>query len=109
MLEKTSRINMLYDFYHLLLTNKQKEYMEFYYREDFSLGEIASKCNVSRQAVYDTIRRTEQLLETYEQKLNLYEKFSKRKELLEQLEQASVTFQFPETVLNIIKDIKKID
>jgi len=100
---------MLYDFYHLLLTDKQKEYMELYYREDYSLGEIASESNVSRQAVYDTIRRTEQLLEMYEKKLKLYEKFSRRTELLDQLERASVTYHFPQPVLNIIKDIQKID
>ncbi|HLR70164.1 MAG TPA: putative DNA-binding protein [Pseudogracilibacillus sp.] len=109
MLEKTTRINMLYDFYGQLLTNKQKEYMELYYREDYSLGEIANEIDVSRQAVYDTIKRTEQLLETYERKLKLYEKFIKRKELFIRLKQECKHIPFPDTVLQIIKDIQKLD
>ncbi|SHN15846.1 putative DNA-binding protein [Gracilibacillus kekensis] len=85
MLEKTTRINALYDFYHKLLTDKQRNYMEMYYLEDFSLGEISETANVSRQAIYDNIRRTEQMLEEYEKKLGLYQKFLKRQELLLEL------------------------
>ncbi|WP_058307842.1 putative DNA-binding protein [Gracilibacillus massiliensis] len=85
MLEKTTRINALYDFYHKLLTDKQKNYMEMYYLEDFSLGEISETANVSRQAIYDNIRRTEQMLEEYEEKLGLYQKFLQRQELLLEL------------------------
>ncbi|NLI67889.1 MAG: putative DNA-binding protein [Bacilli bacterium] len=87
MLQKTTRINMLYDFYHPLLTKKQMEYMELYYREDYSLSEIAEHHNVSRQAVHDTLKRTEQLLEMYEKKLRLYEKFVIRSDYLKRLEQ----------------------
>ncbi|WP_208589159.1 putative DNA-binding protein [Gracilibacillus suaedae] len=85
MLEKTTRINALYDFYQQLLTDKQRNYMEMYYVEDFSLGEISETSNVSRQAIYDNIRRTEQMLEEYEQKLGLYQKFLKRQSLLQEL------------------------
>ncbi|WP_018932701.1 MULTISPECIES: putative DNA-binding protein [Gracilibacillus] len=85
MLEKTTRINALYDFYQQLLTDKQRNYMEMYYVEDFSLGEISETSNVSRQAIYDNIRRTEQMLEEYEEKLGLYQKFLKRQSLLQEL------------------------
>ena len=44
--------------------------MELYYGEDYSLGEIAEEFEVSRQAVYDNIRRSAQLLEDYEQELH---------------------------------------
>src|SRR5690625_4592570 len=88
MLEKTTKLNMLYDFYHPLLTEKQKEYMELYYLEDYSLGEIANLRDVSRQAVYDNIKRTEQLLETYEEKLNLYKKFEQRTDIVTLLKEA---------------------
>lgn len=85
MLEKTIRINDLYDFYYPLLTSKQQSYMSLYYHSDLSLSEIAEEFSVSRQAVYDTIKRTEQMLEEYEQKLMLYKKFKRRQQLLQEL------------------------
>ena len=87
MLAKTTRINFLFDFYQSLLTDKQRQYMQLYYLEDLSLGEIAEEYSVSRQAVYDNVRRTEAMLEDYEAKLNLFSKFQQRIEIVEQLEQ----------------------
>lgn len=78
---------MLYDFYGILLTDKQKEYMELYYREDYSLSEIADLVHVSRQAIYDNIKRTEQLIENYEVKLQLHNKFMRRQQLLIELQE----------------------
>ena len=43
MLEKTTRMNYLYDFYQSLLTPKQRNYMYLYYLDDYSLGEIAEE------------------------------------------------------------------
>ena len=57
-IEKTNRINALFEFYEPLLTEKQMTYIELYYRDDYSLGEIAENYQVSRQAVYDNIKRT---------------------------------------------------
>jgi predicted DNA-binding protein YlxM (UPF0122 family) len=85
MLEKTTRINYLYDFYQSLLTPKQSSYMSLYYLDDYSLGEIAEEYDVSRQAVYDNIKRTEQMLEEYEEKLLLFQKFQARQLILKQL------------------------
>ena len=78
MLEKTTRMNYLYDFYQSLLTEKQQSYMSLYYLDDYSLGEIAEEYEVSRQAVYDNIKRTEAMLEEYEAKLLLFQKFQQR-------------------------------
>ena len=86
-LAKTTRINFLFDFYQSLLTDKQRLYMQLYYLEDLSLGEIAGEYGVSRQAVYDNVRRTEAMLEDYEMKLNLFSKFQKRAEIVDYLEQ----------------------
>lgn len=86
MLEKTTRVNFLFDFYQSLLTDKQRLYMQLYYLDDLSLGEIAEQYNVSRQAVYDNVRRTETMLEDYENKLKLFEKHEKRLEIVEELE-----------------------
>ncbi|MCG1020622.1 putative DNA-binding protein [Sutcliffiella horikoshii] len=85
MLEKTTRMNYLFDFYQSLLTPKQRSYMSLYYLDDHSLGEIAEEYNISRQAVYDNIKRTEQMLEQYEEKLLLFQKFQERQSLLQQL------------------------
>ena len=56
-LEKTTRMNYLFDFYQELLTPKQRSYMMLYYLDDHSLGEIAEEYNITRQAVYDNIRK----------------------------------------------------
>lgn len=55
-----------------LIDRKQMNYMELYYADDFSLGEIAEEYEVSRQAVYDNIKRTSKILEDYEKKLHLF-------------------------------------
>ncbi|UJL47912.1 putative DNA-binding protein [Virgibacillus sp. NKC19-16] len=107
MLEKTTRINYLFDFYQSLLTPKQRDYMEMYFVEDYSLGEISDLSLVSRQAVYDNIRRTEKMLESYEEKLHLYEKFIQRATLIEKMEQS-----VPENennLLNMINQLKELD
>ncbi|MFC4735576.1 putative DNA-binding protein [Bacillus daqingensis] len=85
MIDKTIRMNYLYDFYHALLTEKQNQYMSMYYLDDWSLGEIAEHFSISRQAVYDNIRRTELLLEEYEEKLQLLEKYEERRSKLNEL------------------------
>lgn len=105
MLEKTTRVNFLLDFYQALLTPKQRSYMELYYLEDYSLGEISDTFDVSRQAVYDNIKRTEKMLESYEERLKLYEKFLKRQALIRALEE-KVT---DEALLNDINALKELD
>ena len=52
-IEKTNRMNALFEFYAALLTDKQMNYIELYYADDYSLAEIAEEFGVSRQAVYD--------------------------------------------------------
>lgn len=86
-IEKTTQMNLLLEFYGSLLTDKQLGYMELYYADDYSLGEIAEEFEVSRQAVYDNLRRSAQLLEAYEQELHLVSEFYKRQEVYDQLEQ----------------------
>ncbi|RLL45290.1 putative DNA-binding protein [Oceanobacillus piezotolerans] len=104
MLEKTTRMNYLFDFYQALLTPKQRNYMELYYLEDYSLGEISELFQVSRQAVYDNIKRTEAMLETYEEKLHLYDRFEKRNRVLEQMEDIIADKEL-ETLVQQLKEI----
>jgi predicted DNA-binding protein YlxM (UPF0122 family) len=87
MLEKTNRVNLLFDFYAPLLKGKQREYLELYYLDDLSLGEIAEMHEVSRQAVYDHIKRAEKQLFEYEEKLLLAAKHEQRSAILERMRQ----------------------
>eukprot|EP00920_Eleutheroschizon_duboscqi_P035995 GHVT01087134.1.p1 GENE.GHVT01087134.1~~GHVT01087134.1.p1 ORF type:complete len:133 (+),score=3.92 GHVT01087134.1:301-699(+) len=103
---KTIRMNYLFDFYQALLTEKQRNYLQMFYLEDYSLSEIADTFNVSRQAVYDNIRRTGDLVEDYETKLGLYRNFEKRKDLYDQIKQHSDN---AERVLSYIKQLEEID
>ncbi|WP_339227681.1 putative DNA-binding protein [Oceanobacillus sp. FSL K6-2867] len=105
MIEKTTRINYLFDFYQTLLTPKQRNYMEMYYLEDYSLGEISELFHVSRQAVYDNIKRTEAMLESYEKKLHLYEKFEERIALIEKLEH----IVSDQSILKMLQQLKELD
>ncbi|MBN8207449.1 putative DNA-binding protein [Bacillus sp. NTK071] len=109
MLEKTMRINSLFDFYQSLLTPKQRNYMALYYLDDYSLGEIAEEFQVSRQAVYDNIKRTEQMIEEYEAKLLLFERYVKRQELLEKLRDTVMSENENSKALPLINSLEKLD
>lgn len=85
-LEKTNRINVLFDFYGSLLTEKQQTFLKCYYHDDYSLGEIADDFEISRQAVYEHLKRSEQILEEYESKLGLAARHERLQEGLERLE-----------------------
>ncbi|WP_416826874.1 putative DNA-binding protein [Ectobacillus polymachus] len=109
MLEKTTRINYLFDFYQSLLTPKQRSYMSLYYLDDLSLGEIAEEFQVSRQAVYDNIKRTETMLEEYEEKLVLLQKFQERKRLIEQLKSFINEDSPKQELLQIVEAIENLE
>lgn len=98
-------MNYLFDFYQALLTPKQRNYMDLYYLEDYSLSEISELYQVSRQAVYDNIKRTETMLESYEEKLHLYHKFLKRNDIIKQLENKVMD----KDMLKLIQQLKEID
>ena len=70
-LEKNEILGDLYAYYGGLLTKSQQSYFEDYYYNDLSLGEIASNHHVSRQAVYDNLRRCRKLLKNYEDNLHV--------------------------------------
>jgi uncharacterized protein len=110
MLEKTTRMNYLYDFYHSLLTPKQQSYMSLYYLDDYSLGEIAEEYNVSRQAVYDNIKRTETMLEEYEDKLLLFQKFQERSKLIQTIKELSEEESlYRSAIAEAVAELEKLD
>lgn len=67
-------VSLLMDYYGSLLTDKQRDIMEWYYNDDLSLAEIAEVNKTSRQAIHDLIKRCYKQLLSYESKLNLLQK-----------------------------------
>jgi predicted DNA-binding protein YlxM (UPF0122 family) len=78
--------SLLYDFYGGLLTEKQREVMELYHEENFSIVEIARELKVSKQAIYDNLRKSDKILREYEAKLGLMMSLLKTRELVESIE-----------------------
>ncbi|QSQ09855.1 hypothetical protein H0A61_02236 [Koleobacter methoxysyntrophicus] len=100
-IQKFLEINLLYDFYGKLLTKRQSEFIELYYNHDLSLGEIAEQYSISRQGVYDILKRAEKILENYEKKLGLVEKFQLQKQKLSKLYKMLIKLQ------NVIEEKEK--
>lgn len=76
---------MLLDFYGELLTEKQRECYDLHYNEDLSLAEIAEQSGISRQAVWDNIRRAEAALQDIEEKTGLIRRFQETRRTLDEL------------------------
>ncbi|KRM96558.1 signal recognition particle associated protein [Liquorilactobacillus aquaticus DSM 21051] len=109
-IEKTNRINALFEFYEPLLTKKQVVYIALYYRDDYSLGEIAENYNVSRQAVYDNIKRTEKILETYESKLQLLRRFQLQSNKIDELmDYVQQNYADDEALLSLMKQLEDLE
>jgi len=87
-------ITLLLDFYGQLLTKRQNEILDLHYNNDFSLGEISEHLGITRQGVYDNVKRGKAILMEYEKKLGLVERFANQKNSIQE-------------VLNIIKGIDK--
>jgi predicted DNA-binding protein YlxM (UPF0122 family) len=111
MLEKILRVNALYDFYQPLLTPKQQEYLDLYYLNDLSLGEIAENRHVTRQAVYDNLKRAEKTLESFESKLGLFRKYQSRTALIRELrdQAARMSADARRSVDSVLDRLEKLD
>ncbi|HCJ4363574.1 TPA: hypothetical protein NR344_002550, partial [Listeria innocua] len=72
--------------------------------------EIAEEFEVSRQAIYDNIKRTEESLEKYEEKLGMLRKYQQREKLFDQLEAQLTKKNFlDEQVKDTLEQLKNID
>ena len=74
-MEKNVEISMLCEIYGKLLTEKQLSILEDYYNQDLSLSEIAENRNITRQAVRDIIKKAENKLFEFEEKVGFMKKF----------------------------------
>ncbi|MCR5790681.1 MAG: YlxM family DNA-binding protein [Lachnospiraceae bacterium] len=86
-MERIVKQNLLYDFYGELLTEHQKRIYEDAIFDDLSLSEIAESYGITRQGAHDVIRRVDKMLENYESKLHLVERFGTLREYAEELKQ----------------------
>ena len=75
-MDDIARKNMLYDFYGELLSDRQKQIYEDAVYNDCSLSELAQDYDISRQGAHDLLKRCDRILEEYESKLKLVEKFN---------------------------------
>jgi predicted DNA-binding protein YlxM (UPF0122 family) len=85
LLDKKTRFNVLFDFYGKLLTEKQQQFIQLYYHDDYSLAEISENFQISRQAVNEHLKRAEELLEQYESNLHLLDKHSIRLQIYQRI------------------------
>ena len=91
-MEKIVEQGLLYDFYGELLTDQQKAIYEDVVINDMSLSEIAREQGISRQGVHDMIKRCDRILNGYEEKLGLVEKFLKTKKMVEEIHRLTEEF-----------------
>ena len=78
-------ISILFDLYGEALTVKQRDYLNYYYNDDLSLSEVAEEIGISRQGVRELIKKAEEELRFYEEKLGLAGRFRNTQRLAEQL------------------------
>ena len=106
--EQRMRFVRLYDIYGGLLTDKQQKCMELHFYNDLSLSEIADEYGVSRQAIYDLIKRAGQILERYENRLKLLERDKENSDMLihaEELLTDYINNHGKETTLELVQTI----
>lgn len=84
-MKKLVEVGILFDFYGKLLTKKQYQAIDLYYINDYSLAEIGEIMFITRQAVFDTLKRAEQKLYDYEKKLGLVNKFNESQDNIKKI------------------------
>ena len=109
-MEKKVEISMLWQIYGKLLTEKQYEYIDYYYNNDLSLSEIAENDSITRQAVRDIIKKGERKLFEYEEKLLFMKKTINQEQKIQQVLSNLTKIQKDSSdkqVTSILEEIKK--
>lgn len=84
-MDKILNQSLLFDFYGELLNDNQRKIYELYIFENLSLAEIAECEGISRQGVYDSFKRCSNILNNYEEKLHLVERYLSYEETFKNL------------------------
>ncbi len=110
-MKKDIRDSLLLDFYAGMLTSRQEEVMRLYIECDTSYSEIASMLGTTRQAVYDIVKVSMNLLQGYEEKLKCVERYLNNREKLLQCNKTLTKIRDEKQILelnNVIKDIESV-
>ena len=86
-MEKIVEQSLLFDFYGELLTDHQKSVYQDAVFNDMSLSEVADCYGISRQGAFDLLKRCDRIMQGYETKLHLIERFSNAKNRLHEIQQ----------------------
>ena len=108
MFEKNLQIGFLLDFYGDILSERKRTVMDMYYNEDLSLAEIAAEIGISRQGVRDLIKKSEEELKFYEEKLGLSEKLRKTETHAKSLLSLADKLSLPEEFITELKELTEI-
>ena len=108
-MDNTIMRTMLFDFYGDLLTEKQREYYDLHFNSDLSLQEIAEQSGVSRQAVWDIIRRAEQSMGEIEEKTGLVARAVRRRKAVEELSELIASLPEGGSKAEMLKKISELN
>ena len=106
-MENMFKYSLLLDIYGNLLTKKQLNIMKCYFEDNLSLSEIAENENISRQAVFDMIKRGEITLNKYEEKLSLFSIHFENKKLINGIFENLEKIKTDENIITV-EEIKKL-
>lgn len=109
-MEKNVKVSMLCQIYGKLLTEKQYNFLDDYYNNDFSLSEIAENYGITRQAARDNIVKGENKLFEYEEKLGIMKRtLNQEKQIVKILsELTKIQTKFSdEKIASILENVKK--
>lgn len=109
-MEKNVKVSMLCQIYGKLLTEKQYNFLDDYYNNDFSLSEIAENYGITRQAARDNIVKGENKLFEYEEKLGIMKKTINQEQqivkILSELGKIQTKYS-DEKIASILENVKK--
>lgn len=105
MYEKNLNIGYLLDFYGDILPERKRYILDMYYNEDFSLSEISQEIGISRQGVRDIIKKTEEELLFFEEKLGLSAKLERLEESAKGVLKLAEQSNAPQTLCDSISEL----
>ncbi len=92
-MDEVLKQSLLYDFYGELLTEHQRNVYEEVVQNDLSYSEAAEAFGVSRQGIHELVKRCNRMLEGYESKLHLVERFLRIRGSVQEIQTLSAQYE----------------